>query len=81
RERRDTARVPTSWVGRFVAEGELEIDRRKGRKVGQISVLIGNDPAQKAYEKAGFKVADEKRHPEFQRAVGEPGMRRLLQDL
>ncbi|MGH7923012.1 MAG: GNAT family N-acetyltransferase, partial [Candidatus Binatus sp.] len=59
----------------------LEIGHRKGHKFGQISVLINNDPAQTAYEKAGFKVADEKRHPDFQRAVGEPGMRRLLRAL
>jgi len=32
---------------------------------------------QGAYEKAGFKVADEKRHLDFEATVGEPGMRRL----
>jgi len=53
----------------------------KGYHLAQISVLIGNTPAQCAYEKVGFKVADEKRHPDFLAAVGEPGMRRLLRDL
>jgi len=59
----------------------LEIGRSKGYRTGQISVLIGNTPAQRAYEKAGFKVVDEKRHPDFEKMVGEPGMRRLLRDI
>ena len=53
----------------------------RGYHLAQISVLIGNTPAQCAYEKVGFKVADEKRHPDFLAAVGEPGMRRLLREL
>lgn len=59
----------------------LDIGRNKGYRVGQISVMIGNTPAQRAYEKAGFKVVDEKRHPDFEKMVGEPGMRRMLRDI
>lgn len=47
----------------------------------QIAVLIGNTPAQRAYEGVGFKVADEKAHPDFEAAIGSPGIRRLLMKL
>ena len=67
-------------VDRLLKE-ELEIGRGKGHRIGQISVMIGNTPAQRAYEKAGFKVVDEKRHPDFEKSVGEPGMKRLLRDI
>jgi ribosomal protein S18 acetylase RimI-like enzyme len=53
----------------------------KGYHLAQISVLIGNTPAQCAYERVGFNVEDEKRHPDFLAVMGEPGMRRLLRDL
>jgi hypothetical protein len=52
--------------------------RERGHTQSQIAVLIGNTPAQRAYESAGFRVADEKRHPDFERAIGSPGIRRLL---
>lgn len=50
----------------------------RGHAQAQISVLIGNTAAQRAYEGAGFRVADEKRHPDFERLLGSPGIRRLL---
>lgn len=57
----------------------------RGRDLGyrrsQISLLLENHPAQRAYESAGFTVADEKRHPEFERAFGSPGILRMLRDL
>ena len=63
----------------------LEKILAKGRKQGfrraQINMYIGNTPAQKAYEKHGFKVVDEKRHPAFEEEIGSPGMARLLRDL
>jgi len=49
--------------------------------LAQIQILIGNDPAQKAYEKAGFTVYDERRSQEFQAATGSPGFRRLVRRL
>ncbi|MEX1253643.1 MAG: GNAT family N-acetyltransferase [Dehalococcoidia bacterium] len=63
-------------VGRLMSE-MLEIGRRKGASVAQIGVLIGNDAAQSAYEKAGFVVVDERRHSEFEAAYGSPGARLL----
>ncbi len=52
--------------------------RERGHTLAQISVLIDNVPAQRAYEGVGFRVVDEKRHPEFEAAIGSPGIRRLL---
>ena len=63
----------------------LEKMLAKGRKQGfrraQINMYIGNIPAQKAYEKHGFKVVDEKRNPAFEEEIGSPGMALLLRDL
>jgi ribosomal protein S18 acetylase RimI-like enzyme len=56
----------------------LERGSARGHRQAQIAVLIGNTPAQRAYERVGFKVADEMTHPDFERAVGCPGIRRLL---
>ncbi len=55
----------------------LERGRGKGATIADIGVLIGNDPAQRAYEKAGFKVTGEKRHPEFEAVYKCPGIRSL----
>jgi ribosomal protein S18 acetylase RimI-like enzyme len=53
----------------------------RGCSLAQITILIGNDAAQKAYEKAGFKVHDERGTEEFQAAIGAPGFRRFLRKL
>ena len=62
-------------------EEMLEKGRTQGFQRAQINMYIGNTPAQKAYEKHGFRVLDEKRHPVFEEAIGSPGMMRLLRDL
>jgi translation initiation factor 4G len=59
----------------------LEEGRRRGYRRAQIAVLIGNTPAQKAYEGAGFEVVDEKTHPDFEREYGVPGIRRMMRAL
>jgi len=59
----------------------LEKGRRLGFEIAQVGVFIGNTPAQNAYEKCGFRVIDEKRHPDFEAETGSPGMKRLLLDL
>ena len=43
-----------------------------------VSVLIGNVSAERAYEAVGFRMVDEKRHPEFEREFGCPGIRRMI---
>jgi translation initiation factor 4G len=59
----------------------LEKGRKQGFHRAQINMYIGNIPAQKAYEKHGFKVVDEKWEPAFEEEIGSPGMARLLRDL
>jgi translation initiation factor 4G len=56
---------------------ELERARAAGFKRAQISFLIGNEAAERAYRKVGFTFAEEKCAPEFEAAVGVPGLRRL----
>jgi translation initiation factor 4G len=50
----------------------------RGHAQAQIAVLIGNAPAQRAYESAGFRVVDEKTSPAFEGTFGTPGIRRML---
>ena len=59
----------------------LDKGRRRGATIGDVGVLIGNDPAQRAYEKAGFAVIGEKRHPEFEAVYKCPGIRSLRRAL
>ena len=42
-----------------------------------ITFLIGNDPAERCYAKAGFSFAEEKRDPAFAAITGAPGFRRF----
>ena len=58
----------------------IDLGRRRGHRKFQIGVLIGNTPAQRAYEGAGFAVSDEKRDPAFEATFGAPGIRRMLRD-
>src|SRR5262249_22353023 len=50
----------------------LERGRARGASLADISLFIGNDPAQAAYEKVGFRFQSEKRHPELERTWGSP---------
>lgn len=88
--------APGAWIvesvavlpearGRGLAGRLLNEIVRKGRQGGyrrsQISYLIGNDPARKAYEKCGFRSAGEKRDTSFEATFGSPGIARMLMDL
>jgi hypothetical protein len=59
-------------------DNELKVARGARFTRAQISVLIGNTDAERAYEKAGFEFAEEKRAAEFEAALGTPGTRRLV---
>jgi ribosomal protein S18 acetylase RimI-like enzyme len=56
---------------------ELDAVRRRGYHAAQLLIFIGNEPAQRAYEKVGFRVVDEVRTPEFEAALGCPGIARM----
>lgn len=88
--------TPGAWIVENVATGPeyrrqglidslmaaiLERGRQRGATQADIGVMIGNDPAQRAYEKAGFQVIGEKRHPDFERVWGAPGIRSLTRRL
>ena len=59
----------------------LEAGRTRRIREAQITLAIGNDIAQRAYERMGFRPTDETRHPDFEAAAGAPGMRRLVRAL
>ena len=54
----------------------LRLGRAKGFEDAQISFVIGNEAAERAYARAGFQPIEEKRHPDFEAAVGAPGLKR-----
>jgi ribosomal protein S18 acetylase RimI-like enzyme len=67
-------------VDRLIA-AMLDRGRERGAVTADIGALIGNDPAQRAYEKAGFRVIGEKRDPEFEALYGSPGIRALSRSI
>jgi translation initiation factor 4G len=88
--------VPGAWIVENVAtlpefrrqglvdrlmEEILERGRKRGVIVADISVFIGNDPAQRAYEKCGFAVIAEKHDSEFESVYRTPGTRTLRRSL
>jgi ribosomal protein S18 acetylase RimI-like enzyme len=62
-------------------ERALERGRALGFTSAQISCLIGNDAAQRAYEKAGFAVVEERRDADFEAMLGAPGFSRMTRAL
>jgi ribosomal protein S18 acetylase RimI-like enzyme len=56
----------------------IDQGRKNGFKLAQISVIVDNKPARKAYEKQGFKFDREKRDSSFEVIYGSPGIERLL---
>lgn len=55
--------------------------RRRGYERAQIGVLVGNTPAEAAYLKAGFRIDADRRHPDFEAAMGCPGIKQLRRAL
>jgi ribosomal protein S18 acetylase RimI-like enzyme len=62
-------------------EHSLEAGREQGFRRAQISCLVGNDPARRAYEKAGFEVVEELVDPAFEDLLGAPGFQRMTRTL
>ena len=67
-------------VGALMAR-EFDVARAAGFNRAQISFFMGNDPAARAYAKAGFTFAEEKTAPDFEAALGIPGITRFARDL
>ncbi len=67
-------------VDRLIEE-ILDVGRGRGASTAEIGVLIGNDGAQRAYEKAGFAFVDEKRHPAFEAVYQCPGTRHFRRSI
>lgn len=62
--------------------GEILVrGKSRGFERSQISVLVSNIPARRAYENAGFHYVNEKRDPEFEAIYGDYGIARLMMDL
>ena len=59
----------------------LAAGAHNGYKRAQITFYIGNEAAERSYARAGFRFAEEKRHPEFEAQTGAPGFRRFARDL
>ena len=55
----------------------LAAGKAAGFKRASISFLIGNEPAERCYTRAGFVFAEEKRDAAFEALTGAPGFRRF----
>lgn len=68
--------------GRGLVQALIAHALDKGRAAGfaraTISFLIGNEPAERVYAKAGFVLAEEKRDPAFEAIIGAPGFRMFV---
>ena len=62
-------------------EHVLEEGRSRGFSRAQILCLIGNDPAQRAWERNGFRLQTEHRSAAFEALFGCPGGKLFAQDL
>lgn len=62
-------------------DAEIESARDANFKRMQVSFFMGNTPAERAYTKAGFKFAGQKTAPDFQAALGIPGVTRYARDI
>jgi ribosomal protein S18 acetylase RimI-like enzyme len=59
----------------------MEKGRKKGFKLAQINIYLGNVAAQRLYEKHGFRIIDEVHDPYFEAQIGSPGMACMLRNL
>jgi ribosomal protein S18 acetylase RimI-like enzyme len=75
------SRARGKGVAAALLRAVLERGRAAGFRKAQITYLIGNAPARRAYERAGFSAMDEKRDPQFEAIFGAPGTVRMGIDL
>jgi translation initiation factor 4G len=87
---------PGAWIVEWVAtrpafrrrglvdallRAELDAAREAGYRRAQLTILIGNHSAEAAYQRVGFRFADERHSAGFESALGSPGLRQLSLDL
>ena len=74
-----------AYGGRGLVQALIAHALEKGRTAGfgraTISFLIGNAPAERAYTKAGFAFAEEKRDSAFEAIIGAPGFRMFAREM
>lgn len=66
---------------RRLLDEALARGRAAGFRTAQISCLVGNEPARRAYEQAGFRIVEERKSAAFEALVGAPGFWRMTQPL
>jgi len=66
---------------RALIEEELNGAARRGCRLAQITTYMGNEAAQRAYEKSGFRTLDEKPCSQARQILGVPGFLRLTREL
>ena len=59
-------------VDHVLAEG-----RDGGYETSQLTIMIGNTPAQRVYESRGFRINAEKRSADFEAVIGSPGLAQM----
>ena len=67
-------------AGRLLPE-VIEAGRSRGYRLAQVASYIDNEAAVGAYRRLGFVAIEESRHPDFERALGSPGMILMAMDL
>lgn len=67
-------RMRRRGLAAMLIERILERGQQRGFRLAQITTFLQNEAAALAYEKAGFRVAEEIRHPDFERLMRTPGM-------
>jgi ribosomal protein S18 acetylase RimI-like enzyme len=70
------AGLGAALVEHVVAEG-----RGHGHAQAELSLMIGNEPAQRLYERHGFAISAEKRSEGFEAALGCPGIAKMTRRL
>jgi ribosomal protein S18 acetylase RimI-like enzyme len=66
---------------RQLMEKVLALGRARGSVRAELTILIGNTAAHRAYERLGFRVVEEKRDIEHERLLGSPGTARMVSEL
>jgi ribosomal protein S18 acetylase RimI-like enzyme len=59
----------------------LDRGRERDYRRSELNMLIGNTPARRAYEKAGFIAVEERTDEEFMRIFSTSGMLRMYREL